>query len=136
MMTIKKWMLALVASAVCLLTRTVTGSPVEASINYEAFLGNHDMTWNRIPNRGEVAPYTGNGNVGFTFYQAQEEAKNVISIHAGRHDYYDHRLPHEGEQCLWIYRCRLRMGGCSITLIEKLEGEGLVRSRAKCVSIK
>ena len=81
-----------------------------AGIDYEAFLGRHDMTWDRIPNRGEVAPYTGNGNVGFLFYQAKGEAKNVISIYAGRHDYYDHREPFDGNELLWIYRSRLPLG--------------------------
>lgn len=83
---------------------------VECQVDYEAFLSQHDMTWDRIPNRWEVAPYTGNGNVGFTFYQAKGEAKNVISIYAGRHDYYDHRLPHEGQAHHWIYRGRLPLG--------------------------
>jgi alpha-L-fucosidase 2 len=73
---------------------------VDLKVDYEAFLSRHDMTWNRLPNRWEVAPYTGNGNVGFLFYQAKGSAKNVISIHAGRHDYYDQRLPHKGDQML------------------------------------
>ncbi|MGJ8643786.1 MAG: glycosyl hydrolase family 95 catalytic domain-containing protein [Luteolibacter sp.] len=81
-----------------------------AEIDYEAFLGQHDMTWDRIPNRWEVAPYTGNGNVGFLFYQGQGEAKNTISIYTGRHDYYDHREPHNGDELLWIYRSRLPLG--------------------------
>ena len=83
---------------------------VSESIDYEAFLQQHDMVWVRIPNRWEVAPYTGNGNVGFLFYQAQGKAKNVISIYAGRHDYYDHREPHDGEELLWTYRSRLPLG--------------------------
>ncbi|WPJ96204.1 hypothetical protein SH580_00625 [Coraliomargarita algicola] len=82
----------------------------ESSVDFESFLGQHDMTWDRVPNRWEVAPYTGNGNVGFLFYQAQGEAKNVISIYAGRHDYYDHREPYEGQDLLWIYRGRLPLG--------------------------
>ena len=71
-------------------------------VDYKSFLSQHDMVWNRIPNRWEVAPYTGNGNVGFLFYQPKGEAKNVISIYTGRHDYYDHREPHDGNECLWI----------------------------------
>jgi len=81
-----------------------------ANIDFESFLSRHDMMWDRIPNRWEVAPYTGNGNVGFLFYQAEGEAKNVISLYTGRHDYYDHRLPYEGDQLLWIYRSRLPLG--------------------------
>lgn len=68
------------------------------------------MTWDRVPHRWELAPYSGNGNVGFLFYQAKGEAKNVISIYAGRHDYYDHRERYEGQDLLWIYRGRLPLG--------------------------
>ncbi|MDF7800127.1 hypothetical protein P4C99_11680 [Pontiellaceae bacterium B1224] len=82
----------------------------ETEIDYEAFLNRQDMLWDRVPNRWEVSPYTGNGNVGFLFYQAKGEAKNVISIYAGRHDYYDHRAPHDGNENLWIYRSRLPLG--------------------------
>ncbi|MDF7809322.1 hypothetical protein P4E94_17895 [Pontiellaceae bacterium B12219] len=85
------------------------------AVDYKAFLGQHDMVWDRIPNRWEVSPYTGNGNVGFMFYQAKGEAKNVISIYAGRHDYYDHRAPHNGKELLWIYRCRLPLGRFNLT---------------------
>ena len=68
------------------------------------------MKWDRIPDRWEVAPYSGNGNVGFLFYQHKDDSKNTISINAGRHDYYDHRLPHNGNELLWIYRSRLPLG--------------------------
>ncbi|TWU55868.1 glycosyl hydrolase family 95 catalytic domain-containing protein [Rubripirellula reticaptiva] len=87
----------------------------ETEIEFQSFLAQHDMVWDRIPNRWEVAPYTGNGNVGFLFYQAQGEAKNVISIYTGRHDYYDHRAPHDGDELLWIYRSRLPLGHFNLT---------------------
>jgi len=83
---------------------------VQMDVNWSEFLGRHDLVWDRIPNRWECSPFTGNGNVGFLFYQNSSEAKNVISLYPGRHDYYDHRLPHEGEQMLWIYRSRLPLG--------------------------
>lgn len=86
------------------------GSNAQGNVDYQSFLAQHDMVWDRIPNRWEVAPYTGNGNVGFLFYQAAGEAQNVISIYVGRHDYYDHREPHEGNELLWIYRSRLPLG--------------------------
>lgn len=85
-------------------------SSAQSSVDFEAFLGQHDMVWDRAPNRWEVAPYTGNGNVGFLFYQPKEAARNVISIYAGRHDYYDHREQYEGQDMLWIYRGRLPLG--------------------------
>ena len=80
------------------------------SDNWPGFLAQHDMVWDRVPNRWELSPFTGNGNVGFLFYQAEDDAKNVISIFTGRHDYCDHRLPHEGNENLWIYRSRLPLG--------------------------
>ena len=88
----------------------LTFSTLAEDINYQSFLNQHDMTWDRTPHRWEVAPYSGNGNVGFLFYQARNDAKNIISIHAGRHDYYDHRLPHGKDEFLWIYLCRLPLG--------------------------
>ena len=97
---------------------------VAVNINYKSFLSQQDLIWDRIPNKWTVAPYTGNGNVGFLFYQAETEAKNVISIHTGRHDYYDHRLPHKGEEMLWIYRGRLPLGHFNLTSkgdIEKVD---------------
>ena len=96
-----------------------------APIDYKAFLGQHDMTWDRVPNRWEVAPYTGNGNVGFLFYQAKGEAKNVISLYTGRHDYYDHREPHEGAELLWIYRSRLPLGRFNLTSEGEITGVDL-----------
>ncbi len=93
-----------------ILAVAVAAAVAQPTVDYKTFLGQHDMVWDRVPNRWEVAPYTGNGNVGFLFYQADGEAKNIISIYAGRHDYYDHRAPHEGHENLWIYRSRLPQG--------------------------
>ncbi|MDF7823577.1 discoidin domain-containing protein [Pontiellaceae bacterium B12227] len=100
----------LAVSAMAMTVGITSAAAKTPAIDYESFLGQHDMLWDRIPNRWEVAPYTGNGNVGFLFYQAAGEAKNVISIYAGRHDYYDHRAPHDGHENLWIYRSRLPLG--------------------------
>lgn len=112
-----------------LLLNTSLSSVVQASslsaVDYESFLGTHDMLWDRLPNRWEVAPYTGNGNVGFLFYQAKDEAKNVISIYAGRHDYYDHRLPVDGKEMLWIYRSRLPLGHFNLESKGKITGVDL-----------
>lgn len=92
------------------------------SIDYESFLSNHDMIWDKVPDGWQVAPFSGNGNVGFLLYQGIEEKKNTIGLHVGRHDYYDHRLPHEDKHMLWIYRCRLPLGHF------KLQSEGDITS--------
>ena len=110
-----KKFITLVIPALILLMSSFCGcsssvEKVNTEIDYESFLKNHDMVWDRIPNRWEVAPYTGNGNVGFLFYQNESEGKNTLSIFVGRHDYYDKRLPHNGNELLWIYQCRLPLG--------------------------
>ena len=51
---------------VLLLIVIITASGMAAGrsvIDFESFLNRHDMLWDRIPNRWEVAPYTGNGNM-------------------------------------------------------------------------
>ena len=85
----------------------------EPVIDYAAFLGNHDMVWDRIPTRWEVAPFTGNGKLGLLFYQDETEAANVMSLHVGRSDYHDHRLPDRG--MVWVNRGRLPVGHFNLT---------------------
>ncbi|MFC5050447.1 hypothetical protein ACFPK9_07465 [Rubritalea spongiae] len=97
-------------SAIALLatSQLSLSASTKTAIDWNAFLSRHDMVWDMVPKRWELAPYSGNGNVGFLFYQGTK--KNVMSIHTGRHDYYDHRLPVDGKENLWIYRCRLPLG--------------------------
>jgi len=84
---------------------------VDFKVDYEAFLSKHDMLWELVPDKWQTAPYSGNGNVGFLLYQDAEEKDNVISLHIGRHDYYDHReAKTKAEEMLWIKRGRLPLG--------------------------
>ena len=108
---------SLFASATPLISNVEAKSPSKpvADIDYAAFLGQHDMIWSYTPHRWEVAPYSGNGNIGFLFYKHKSDGPNAISIHLGRHDYYDHRLPVDGDDHLWIYRGRLPLGRFQIT---------------------
>lgn len=109
-MKLRRWIRHTGVAALAMIVTANCMAADGLGIDFESFLNQHDMVWDRIPNRWEVAPYTGNGNVGFLFYQARGEKRNIISIYAGRHDYYDHRLPHEGHELLWIYRSRLPLG--------------------------
>jgi hypothetical protein len=124
-MKVKGWVrqMGLAATVVTITAGGMAANP--SAIDFKSFLNQHDVLWDRIPNRWEVAPYTGNGNVGFLFYQARGEAKNVISIYAGRHDYYDHRLPHDGHEMLWIYRSRLPLGHFNLTSRGNITGVDL-----------
>ncbi|MGB1937494.1 MAG: glycosyl hydrolase family 95 catalytic domain-containing protein [Akkermansiaceae bacterium] len=98
-----------------LLITKLPAKPPTANIDYASFLAQHDMQWDRLPHRWEVAPYSGNGNIGFLFYKHKSDAQNQVSLHLGRHDYYDHRLPVDGKDYLWIYRGRLPLGRFQIT---------------------
>lgn len=123
---VRKWQFVLVVISLNCLFRFLgpqqSHASIQVNVDWAEFLSHHDLVWDRTPNRWEVAPYTGNGNVGFLFYQAKGDAKNIISIYAGRHDYYDHRLPYEGNQMLWIYRSRLPLGHFN------LESDGVIES--------
>ncbi|WP_372808934.1 glycosyl hydrolase family 95 catalytic domain-containing protein [Pontiella sp.] len=114
----RMWKIGMAVVGLAMWTNCCEASAAPPAIDFETFLGRHDMLWDRVPNRWEVAPYTGNGRVGFLLYQLEDEGENTMALHIGRHDYYDHRLPHEGKQMLWIYRSRLPLGHF------KLESEG------------
>lgn len=96
---------------ILLCSGAIKAQEVDFRVDYASFLSKHDMLWDIVPDKWQTAPYTGNGNVGFLFYQGQEEEKNVISLHIGRHDYYDHReAKTKSEEMLWIKRSRLPLG--------------------------
>jgi len=92
-------------------TQIMQGQNVDFKVDYKSFLSKHDMLWDIVPDKWQTAPYSGNGNVGFLLYQGPEEKNNVISLHIGRHDYYDHREAEtKAEEMLWIKRSRLPLG--------------------------
>ena len=135
MSSLKKAIKLLALAALFLLAAALTGkleaqsppqakSPV-AQIDYASFLGQHDMIWDQTPHRWEVSPYSGNGNIGFLFYKHKTDPANAISLHLGRHDYYDHRLPVDGDDHLWIYRGRLPLGRFQITCKGKITATDL-----------
>ncbi len=98
---------------------------VKSKVDFESFLAQHDMMWDVVPHAWIVAPYSGNGNIGFTFYTFEGDKKNEVSLVLGRHDYYDHRLPHEGKENKWIYTCRLPLGRFQLQSLGELTGADL-----------
>ncbi len=99
---------------VCSLNVLAKAAP-SIDVDYSKFLEPHDMVWDVVPHEWAVAPYSGNGNVGFTLFQNEKDPANAVSLHLGRHDYYDHREPLEGAELNWIYNCRLPLGRFQIT---------------------
>jgi len=55
-----------------------TKAQLKLDVNYESFLSQHDMVWYRILDCWQVAPFTGNGNIGFLLYQIEGKAKNTM----------------------------------------------------------
>ncbi|WP_405575618.1 glycosyl hydrolase family 95 catalytic domain-containing protein [Winogradskyella sp. Asnod2-B02-A] len=96
---------------------------VDFKVDYESFLSKHDLLWDLVPDKWQTAPYSGNGNVGFLLYQSPEENDNVISLHIGRHDYYDHREAEtKADEMLWIKRSRLPLGHFKLKSKGKITG--------------
>ena len=93
----------------------LSAQSINEEINYETFLSDHDMIWNIVPDKWQLSPFSGNGNVGFLFYQTEGEDKNTMSLHVGRHDYYDHREAPKEKQLIWIYQGRLPLGHFNFT---------------------
>ena len=121
------WYNLYVVLAISLLMSIIPLAPaahasIRSNVNWEDYIKRHDMIWDRLPERWETAPYSGNGNVGFLLYRAEGDAKNILSIHTGRHDHYDHRLPYEGKDMLWIYRGRLPLGRFNLTSDGEITG--------------
>ena len=90
--------------------QSLSAQSINGDIDYESFLSDHDMVWKIVPNNWQLSPFSGNGNVGFLFYQTEKEGKNTMSLYVGRHDYYDHREAPKEKQLIWIYRGRLPLG--------------------------
>ena len=88
---------------------------VNSKVDFKSFLAQHDMVWEELPNKWQLSPFSGNGNVGFLFYQREGDDKNTIALHVGRHDYYDHRDAPKKKQLLWINRGRLPLGHFKFT---------------------
>ena len=88
----KSWIKHTGIAALVVIIKANSMAADRSEIDFGSFLNQHDMLWDRTPNRWEVAPYTGNGNVGFLFYQAKGEARNVISIYVGRHGQFQEWL--------------------------------------------
>ncbi|MDO7172422.1 glycosyl hydrolase family 95 catalytic domain-containing protein [Mariniflexile sp. AS56] len=102
---------------------SLNAQKVDFKVGYESFLSKHDMLWDIVPDKWQTAPYSGNGNVGFLLYQGTEEKDNVISLHIGRHDYYDHREAEtKADEMLWIKRSRLPLGHFKLSSKGKITG--------------
>jgi len=94
-----------------------SSKPLEP-INWQKFMAQQDLRWERVPDDWLKAPYLGNGMVGLLLFQEKKTSKNLEStgeknllhLHLGRGDYNDNRPPVDGREHGWIYRGRLPAG--------------------------
>ncbi len=61
-----------------------------SSINWPAFLAQHDLRWNKMPTNYYEGPFAGNGLLGTVFFK-DTLLPNTIGFEIGRTDVYDHR---------------------------------------------
>ncbi len=108
------------ALVLCATLTSLVAAEVKSKVNFDQFLTQHDMKWDVLPHAWIVAPYSGNGNIGFTFYNFEGDQENEVSLVLGRHDYYDHRLPEGDRQHAWIYTCRLPLGRFQLQSVGKI----------------
>jgi alpha-L-fucosidase 2 len=73
---------------------------------WPAVLRRYDMVWNQLPERGDNAPFLGNGNLGTIFWLTRS---NVFHFEVSRSDLYDHRLQEDNYLALHT-ECRLPNG--------------------------
>ena len=60
--------------------------PVNRNIDWESFLAQHDLTWNKVPKDRGSSAFIGNGMMGTTIWSAREE---VLHFDLGRTDVYE-----------------------------------------------
>lgn len=67
---------------------------VKNNVNWESFLGRHDMVWSRLPKQWIEGAFIGNGRLGAMIYKGEGEAEpgaDVLAWTIGRSDVYDER---------------------------------------------
>lgn len=85
-------------------------------VDWPAFLGRHDLIWEKSPDSWFEAPFLGNGTIGTMIYRT---GSKTVRLDVGRGDVYDHRKKPFG---WWLHRCRLPVGYVT------LETVGAIRS--------
>jgi hypothetical protein len=91
---------------------------VAKRIDWPSFMAQQDMVWTDVPKQWNESVFLGNGMLGNMLFQEINNkdnpystgAKNVLSLHLGRGDYYDNRPPVDGNYNTWRYRGRLPIG--------------------------
>ena len=59
-------------------------------VDWENFLGRHDLIWEQLPRQWNEGAFVGNGQVGMMVYATLQD--NRMDFHLGRQDVTDHRM--------------------------------------------
>jgi hypothetical protein len=90
-------------------------SVVKLDVNWLAFMAQHDLIWDRVPEDYFAGAFVGNGLLGTILFKDDIEP-NTLRFEIGRTDVYDHRI--KGANA--YKSCRLPSGksgwlGCRIS---------------------
>ncbi len=69
---------------------TTTKSLVKLDVNWQQYLAQHDLTWDRIPVDYFEGAFVGNGLLGTIVFK-DDQLANTLRFEIGRTDVYDHR---------------------------------------------
>ena len=86
---------------------------VNAAVDWEAFLGRHDLIWESLPPTWRDGAFIGNGRLGAMIYKGHREAEpgaEVLAWTIGRSDLYDNRDPSYSKLNDWTAYYRLPIG--------------------------
>ena len=97
-----------------LLTACHTQPSIDAAVDWESFLGRHDLLWDSMATKWEEAPFLGNGMMGTMIWQTGD---HMLRWDIGRGDVQDHR-PGGG----MYNRCRLPVGYFMLRTVGKITG--------------
>ncbi len=108
--------LAIVAGFESSRAEDVSSGMAESAIDWPAFMGQHDMIFDKLPGGWTEAPHFGNAMVGSMLYQTGD----TLQLQVFRADVHDHRDNTSG----WTAysRPRLQIGSFSLQTVGKLTG--------------
>lgn len=113
--------LYLIGVVFLLSTCGVPNKDLEVNINWEEFLGRHDLVWDKVPDTWKEGAFMGNGRQALSMFK--EPKLNALRFAVDNDDVYDKRDDSYG--CTPYSRARYRVGDFQLHPIGKITGMDL-----------
>jgi hypothetical protein len=110
----KTYIIAVITSIIIFHLNDAVGSDLKDDINWETFLGQHDMIWQELPKCWNDGAYVGNGQLGIMVYASMDD--NRLDLHLGRADVTDHRKAPDKKSSMGITGTRPQVDYCRLDL--------------------